>query len=216
MALRNCEKYLEKIRLLTIVPDIFSKTEILSMFPEITIYMVDESRKLKIEKGVFKPCDSYLGHPMSEDDVKIDQEYFLNDDLDCSRQSLNKKDVRIVNENGLKINKVKRFLTRSMQEIYHIFQEKNTNFKISKAKFYMLRPKWVMINPSQEVCLCIYCTNFELCVVALRNVKKDITSDLKILQEIYFLKLCVTLLMIFVNLENAKHVQGSVASLLVV
>lgn len=189
LALKNCETYSEKIRLLTIVPDIFSKTEVLSMFPEITIYMIDESRKLKIEKGVFKPRDPYLGHPMSEDDVKIVQEYFLNDDLDFSRQSPNKKDVRIVNENGIKINKVKRFLTRSMQEIYHIFREKNPNFKISKAKFYMLRPKWVMINPSQEVCLCIYCTNFELCVVALKNVKKDITSDLKILQEDLFSKI---------------------------
>ena len=185
-ALNNCKNNPEKIRLLTLLPDSYDVNNISSVIPEVSKYMVQESKKLKSSKGIYSFRDPYLGHPLNEQDIKLAQDYFLNDDLDCSRQSPNKDDVITINENGLKVKKIKRYLTRSIREIYNIFREKNPNSKMSETKFYTLRPKWVLIDPPKEGCLCVYCANFELCLIALKNLKKDTTFNAKLVREELF------------------------------
>lgn len=52
---------------------------------------------------------------------------------------------------------------------------KVTNLDISTAlpKFYSCRPKWVLLVPHQEVCLCVYCANAKLYVSALKRFMGD-------------------------------------------
>lgn len=191
LALQNCKSKSENIRLLTVVPDTYSKNDIVSTFPEVTMYMVNEARKIEKEKGVYHSPDLYSGHSVSEADVKLAMEYYLNDDLDCSRQSPNKSDVINVYENGEKIKKAKRFLTRSVYEIFQLFQNQHPEAKIGRTKFYSLRPKWVVIDPPKEVCLCIYCSNFELCLIGLKNIRKERYADMQNIQkEVLALVLC--------------------------
>lgn len=142
LGLHVCENIGEKIRLLTLLPETFSKNSILKSFFGVAMYMLDEARKLKFRKGVHHFPDPYCGHPLNDEAIRVAIEYYLNDDLDCSRQSPNKNDVVNVYENNEKVKKVKPFLTRSINEIYHVFQEKNPTIHIHmKSKFSSLRPK---------------------------------------------------------------------------
>lgn len=95
----------------------------------------------------------------------------MDDDLDCTRQSPNKNDTISVSMNGVKTDKVKRFATRSINEIYKIFHKNHPDIQISRSKFYELKPKWVKSNPTQDTCLCIYCENFRLLLIALGKLK---------------------------------------------
>lgn len=132
--------------------------------------------------GIYYEPDKYNGHPIDTKTKDIVMEYFLNDDFNCSRQSPNKSDVITVMENGKKVKKVKRFLTRSMKEVYVLMKEENPGIKISKSKFYSMRPKYVLINPFNDVCLCIYCANFELLLIALKNFMSQTSVELSTLR----------------------------------
>lgn len=92
--------------------------------------------------------------------------------MDCSTQSANKGHTINVKENGEKVKKFKRFLTRSIREMYTLFAKDNSEVKIGRTKFYSLRPSWVIPHPDKNTCLCIYCTNFDL-IVALKNFKNN-------------------------------------------
>lgn len=184
-ALKNCKNNSEKLRLLTIIPDSFFTSDVVSKL-ETSKYCVEEAKKLKNEKGIYCCPDPNFGHPLNEDDVKLALEYYLNDDFDCSRQSPNKNDVVRVKENGIVVKRVKRYITRSIREIYQKLTEENPTIKISRAKFYSLRPKWVIIDPPTEACLCLYCANFELCITALKSLRKDLSSNSKEVQEELF------------------------------
>lgn len=107
LGLYGCENKIEKFRLLTLLPEVFSKKYTLSQFSGVTKYMLDETRKSQFRKGLYQLPDPYCGHPLNEEATKIALEYYLNDDLDCSWQSLNKNDVLNVYENE---EKVKKFL----------------------------------------------------------------------------------------------------------
>lgn len=162
--------YSEKIKILTLLPSSMSKNDIEKNIPSVTSHMIKMSRKNFKSKGLFSTPDPYCGHALSEDTVNLVQKYYLEDDLDCSIQSPNKNDVVSVKINGVIEKKVKRFLTRSIKSMYCIFKEQNPNVSISRTKFYELRPKWVRIEPLENSCLCICCANFDLLIIALKNV----------------------------------------------
>lgn len=63
------------------------------------------------------------------------------------------------------MKKVKRFMTRIIGKTYHIFKENDPQINLGKLKFYSLRPKWLLIHPLKEVCVCIYCANFDICLI---------------------------------------------------
>ena len=168
-ALSAADTYIEKMQLLTLLPESMSRGDALKNFPSATKYLVDKARVLKKERGIWGKSDPYLGHAIPYDHITIARDYYLDDNLDCSRQSPNKSDVINVFENGEKTKKVKRFMTRTLKETFRIFKDAHPDVKIGHAKFYSLRPKWVKMHPSHEVCICIYCNNMELCCTALSN-----------------------------------------------
>ena len=105
-------------------------------------------------------------------------EYYINDDFNCSRLSPNKSDVITVNINDKKEKKVKRFLTQSLKATYKAFKNDYPELRIVKSKFYSLRPKYVLLSPVKEVCLCIYCANYELFLTSLINFRGSNVTEL--------------------------------------
>lgn len=171
-SLENCKTTSEKIRLLTAAPiHALSKEDIMSKFPMVTNYMITQARILSLQKGNYAIPDIFSGHPVPETTLNVAMQYYLDDDFNCSRQSPNKKDTRNVIENGVSVKKVKRFMTRTIKETYQLFKENNPDLKLGLTKFYSLKPKWVLPCPSQEVCLCIYCSNFDLLIKAAMNLQ---------------------------------------------
>ena len=130
-AIYNCRSKSEKIRL-TILPKELTKQCIFTKFPGMTLHIIDQARKLKLEEGVYQIPDPYNGNPIRKDEIQKALEYYLNDDLDCSRQSPKTSDVISVNECGQKMKKVKRFMTRSIGETYHTFRENNPQTNLGK------------------------------------------------------------------------------------
>ena len=141
-ALENCESTSDKIRLLSAAPiNELSQNEIVAMFPKISHYMLKQAKSLVKEKGKYSKPDMYPGHPIDEDVLETAQEYYLNAYLDCTSQSPNKNDTRIVYDNGVKVKKVKRFMTRSIKETYKLFCEDHPDMRMGHSKVYSLRPK---------------------------------------------------------------------------
>lgn len=145
--------------------------------------MVRASRKLTESKDIYGMPDLYSGNPIKDDIIELVQRYYLDDDLDCTRQSPNKNDVMNVKIDGVKEKKIKRFLTRSIKEVYDLLKEQNPKVSISRSKFYQLRPKWVLLQPFNNSCLCVYCANFDLMVTALNNVLKTSKSEFAALKK---------------------------------
>ena len=168
-ALTNCSSFPEKVRLLSVIPATFSKNYLLSILPNITMYMIDQARLLANNGNVYKEPEKYIGHRLSNEVISQVMNYYTEDDFDCSRQSANKKDTISITELGVKTKKVKRFLTRSMKEMYKLFREQNPEMDIGKSKFYELRPKWVIPHPPSDSCICVYCENLNLMLSALNN-----------------------------------------------
>ncbi|XP_077557118.1 uncharacterized protein LOC144171819 [Haemaphysalis longicornis] len=137
------------------------------------MYLINKSRKLREKHGVWYQPDPYTRQRVSQDCISTACEYFTKDELECSRQSPNKKDVISVVRDGEKTLVTKRFMTRSIREAFRIYKERNPDSSIGLTKFYSLRPRWVKCSPQQEVCVCVYCANYELYVAALENASNS-------------------------------------------
>lgn len=194
LALENQNlNYKEKLRLMTLVPSSLSNNYILSHIIGTTDYMIRNARNLVESKGLYESPDPYSGNPLKADTIKLVEKYYLDDDFDCTRQSPNKSDVLNIKINGVSEKKVKRFLTRSIKEMYDLFKEQNPEFTISRSKFYDLRPKWVIPQPANNSCLCVYCANFDLMVTALKNALNKKNSEfLMFKQQLLSMIVCST------------------------
>ncbi|WP_316206584.1 hypothetical protein [Escherichia coli] len=64
IALDNCSNFLEKVRLLSIIPSDISKDYLLSVLPNVTIYMIDQARSLVNNKKIYKQSENYCGHSL--------------------------------------------------------------------------------------------------------------------------------------------------------
>ncbi|CAN8026478.1 unnamed protein product, partial [Ixodes persulcatus] len=172
----------EKCQLLTLFPNEMTKQQILNTVPAATKYLIDKSRKLKAANGVWTLPDPYTSNKLKESDVATALRYFLEDEMDCSIQSPNKKDVVTVNISGTKECVVKRYMTRSIRESYALLMKAHPDIKLGLTKFYTLRAKWVKIAPYRDQCVCAHCANFELLLASINNTssihltKKDITA----------------------------------------
>ena len=71
LALQKGSTVSEKIRILTWLPSSLTKTEISSLFPDITIYMIEKAKSLLQEKGVYSEPEAYTDHPIDESTEKI-------------------------------------------------------------------------------------------------------------------------------------------------
>ena len=76
-------------------------------------------------KSLYEKIDPYAGNPVKTEVIELVERYYLDDDLDCSRQSPNKNDVMNVKINGVIEKKIKRFLIRSIKEICDIIMKQN-------------------------------------------------------------------------------------------
>lgn len=174
----NSSSIQEKCRILTLLPSGLTKKKVMSLIPEVTTYLLDRSRKLKAENGVWAIADAYQGHPLNKNDVALALSYYTSDDKDCTRASPNAKDVVTLYSDGQKTLVAKRFLTMSVREMYKKMKTSHPEIKLGLTKFYALRPKWVMKRPVHEECVCIYCANFALCLAALSNAGgKDLSLE---------------------------------------
>ena len=90
----------------------------------------------------------------------------------------NKSDVITVKINDKKEKKIKRFITRSLKATYETFKNDYPELRIGKSKFYSLRPKYVLLSPIKEVCLCIYCANYDLFLTSLINFRGNSVAEL--------------------------------------
>ena len=113
-------------------------------------------------------------NPVERCRIKSNSRLNLNDTL----QTPNKCDVVTIKVNNKKEKKVKRFLTRSLKETYKVFKNDNPELRIGKSKFYSLRPKYVLLSPIKEVCLCIYCANYDLFLTSLINFRGSNVTEL--------------------------------------
>lgn len=176
-AVELCASYNEKVQVLTLIPESLSKAQILHHIPSATKYMVDKTRNVRSAKGIFGKPDPYTGHSLNEANIHLIQSFYLEDKWDCSRQSANKKDTITVTVAGEKVVKVKRYMTRSIKETFALYKKEHSIFHIGRSKFYALRPKWVVPHPPRDVCLCVYCANFELCIITLKNLLDGVSYD---------------------------------------
>ena len=71
LALQKCYTVSEKIKILTLLPSSLTKNETSSLFPDITIYMIERAKSLVQEKGVYSEIEAYTGHPIDEKTEKV-------------------------------------------------------------------------------------------------------------------------------------------------
>lgn len=177
-AYEKCTSQQQRCQLLTLLPDSLSKKEVMNLVPGATKYLIDKARKLKASDGVWSIPDAYTGHSLEENDITTALRYYLDDEMDCSIQSPNKKDVVHVVKDGKREAVVKRFMTRTVRETYNVFRNNHPEVRLGMTKFYNLRPKYVRITPHQFQCVCTYCANFELIIIAANSVcRQQLSKD---------------------------------------
>ena len=86
---KQTEKPSEKIKLLTLVPETWTKIKIINEF-SVTDYMVRASRKLFREKGILSTPESKKGNTISKEVIDLVTEFYCNDEF--SRMMPGKKD----------------------------------------------------------------------------------------------------------------------------
>ena len=117
------------------------------------MYMIEKAKNLTQERGVYSEPEDSTDHPIEESTEEIVVKCYINDDFNCSRQSLNKSTVITVKINDKTEKNVKRFLTQSLKATYKAFKNDYPELKMGKLNFYILRPKYVLLTPIKEVCL---------------------------------------------------------------
>lgn len=122
------------------------------------------AKKLKDEPVLAEPPKK-TQPGISKNVEKAVQECYLSEDN--SKQSANARDVcKIIDEDGRETFTTKRFLLKSVGEIYADFknEEKNKDIKVGRTKFFQLRPPQCKLlkETKNQVCLCIYHENVRL------------------------------------------------------
>jgi hypothetical protein len=104
-----------------------------------------------------KPVDSRGNKPFDPALAQAIQDFYLCDEV--SRQSSNTKDTRTPKNKG---TVVIRYLTMSIGETFEYFKLNNPSVKVSRSKFFSLRPSWVREDCPHQVCMCSYHQNVDL------------------------------------------------------
>ncbi|KAG0442956.1 hypothetical protein HPB47_015446 [Ixodes persulcatus] len=76
-----------------LLPSTLTKNEVQKMIPQASMYLIKKSRKLMEKHGLWHEPDAYTRYKVSPENVSAALEYFTKDELRCSRQSPNEKDV---------------------------------------------------------------------------------------------------------------------------
>ncbi|CAN7995163.1 unnamed protein product [Ixodes pacificus] len=172
----KCASFQGRCQVLTLLPPHLTVKDVQGFIPEATKYVIQKAKKLADAGGVWSSLEPYSRCKVSEEDANAVLAYYRTDELDCSRQSPNKKDVVRVKIEGETQWVPKRFMTRSLREAYGVNKLAHPSSAIGLTKFISLRPQWVKCLPHREVCVCTYCANFQLCLVGLKNTTGDSLS----------------------------------------
>jgi hypothetical protein len=122
---------------------------------------------------LLKPLDGRGNKPLDPKIAEIIQDFYLDDGI--SRQSSNAKDTRISKELGAVVI---RYMVLSIGETFELFKTKHPNLKISRSKFYSLRPSWVREDCPHQVCMCVHHANIELLLTVSKIMLRIILSFL--------------------------------------
>lgn len=104
-----------------------------------------------------KPIDSRGNKSFDSTTAQIIQDFYLDEEI--SRESSNTKDTRKPKGIG---TVVIHYMTMSIGETFELFKTKYSNLKVSRSKFYALKPSWVREDCPHQVCMCIHHQNIEL------------------------------------------------------
>ena len=170
---KQTEKPSEKIKLLTLVPETWTKIKIINEF-SVTDYMVRTSRKLFREKGILSTPESKKGNTISKEVIDLVTEFYCNDEF--SRMMPGKKDFVSLARNQ---HMQKRLILCNLKELYVMFKEQHPNVKIGFSKYCSLRPKWCILvgaSGSHSVCVCTIHQNVSLLTDAIHIDYHDLVK----------------------------------------
>ena len=156
--------YPEKIQILTLVPDKWSREYASKQF-DVSEYSIRTARELKKVNGILAKPEPKRGKMLPQKTLDLVQSFYEDDEY--SRQMPGKKNYVSI---GRKEHKQKRLVLCNLSELYTSFKDKYPNLKIGFSKFCTLRPKWcVLAGPSgtHSVCVCSIHQNAILLVDAV-------------------------------------------------
>lgn len=114
-------------------------------------------------------------HTLSEEDKEIVQKFYQRDDVSCQAPGI--RDVKSVKDTktGKRILCQKRYMTMTVREAYYLFTNDNPDVNIKIAKFYELRPPYVLLTSEMphNVCVCKYHANFNYLVGSIAKKIPD-------------------------------------------
>ena len=171
----------EKIQILTLVPDSWSRKDCAEYF-NVSEYLIRSARNLKQKKGILAKPDPKKGKTMSQQTIDLVHAFYQDDEY--SRQLPGKKDFVSIAKG---VHRQKRLILGNLHELYVAFKEKYPEVKIGFSKFCSLRPKWCVVAGSSgthSVCVCTSHQNAILLVDALnwdftyKDLMKKIVCDI--------------------------------------
>lgn len=124
-------------------------------------HLVRQARKMKTEGIRFVQRASKRGQPLSHEQVKLVESFYLKAMI--SRESSSETIIL----DGQCVPKY--ILQITVYEAFLEFREAHPQVKISRSKFYDLRPKNVIIprlSQAHRFCMCITCQNLKLMLAA--------------------------------------------------
>ncbi|CAN7996307.1 unnamed protein product, partial [Ixodes pacificus] len=98
--------------------------------------------------GVWATPDPYMGKKANAEDVRVAIEYYTRDELACSVQSPNKKDVVKAMINDMS-KVVKRFMTRSIKEAYQLFRKDHPHPELGISNISL---QSLHLDEDEEIC----------------------------------------------------------------
>lgn len=159
--------YHEQILLIQTVPVEWGREKI-EQFLHCTSYQARVAILQRTEHGDFsKPVDNRDNKSFDSNVAQIIQDFYVDDEI--SRQSSNTKDTRTPKDIGAVVI---RYMTMSIGETFELFKSRYTDIKVSRSKFYGLRPSWVREDCLHEVCMCIQHQNIDLLLTVSKFATK--------------------------------------------
>ena len=148
----------EQQRLMTILPPNWGRDRIASWFGG-SEYQARKSLTLRTTSGFSSSFEDQRGNkPLDSQTEMAVLNFYTSDEI--SRETSYKKQV--IRPPPSRVPVPLRFLHMTIGEAFEQFKLKHPNMKISRSKFFSLRPSWVREQTAHECCLCMYHENADL------------------------------------------------------
>ena len=143
--------YPEKIEILTLIPDKWSREYASKQF-DVGEYLIRTARESKKVGGILAKHAPKKGKRLPKDTLDLVQSFYEDDEY--SRQMPGKKDYVSIGRN---VHKPKRLVLCNLSELCSAFRDKYRNIKTRFSKFCTQRPKWCVLARSSDthfICIC--------------------------------------------------------------